>query len=147
MLSRGVTLVRPSAPFRFHRAQYMPDWYSAADKTYYEVLASPGPTNRIPLILDLMEIFHPTVRLVCVKPEGQEFSPHNDRTQRRYAAVSSWPFGDDLLRRMSESRMRWSDVADRVGVDHTYLSRILHGKRAMPESVRHRLQAFASGAA
>lgn len=147
MAERGIVLERPSGPFRFRRSRYLPDFFSPTENAYYEVLGSSGPADRIPLILDLMDIFYPSARVICVKPSGEVFDRHSPPGQRRYAVVSSWPFGAALLRRMGEDRLHFGDVARRAGIDAGHFSRITRGKRQMSEPLRSWLEAFARGSA
>lgn len=148
MAARGIRLERPTAPFRFQRARYLPDFYAPEQGLYYEVLGSPGPSNRIPLILDLMAIFHPSVQLVCVRPSGEVFDPcRSTLNGRRYVWLAALPFGAALLTRMSTEGLRYEDLARLVGLTPGHLSMIIHGTRRMPERTRARLESFAVGGA
>jgi hypothetical protein len=143
MAGTGVEVVKPKAPFRFRRSTYLPDFYCPTQDSFYEVLGSTGPTNRMPLILDLMEVFHPSVKLICAKPSGDIFDPSEPAGLRRYSGLERLSFGADLLRRMSDEHLLFRDLARIIDVAPTYLSMVLHGTRALPDWLGTRLEAFA----
>lgn len=145
MERRGIALVRPQASFRFQRSSYLPDFFSPAEGVHYEVLGSPGPTNRMALVLDLMAVFYPLAKIICVKPSGESFDPCTLLVSRRYAGISKLPFGDALLRRMTSERMRYQEIAKVAGLSHSHFSHFVHGRRRLPARAYQRLEQFARG--
>ena len=132
MLRRGVTLTRPSRPFRFTYTTYLPDFYSPTEDVYYEVIGSRQRASQLLPLFDLMALVYPQIALVAVGPSGDVIDP---KVRSRIVSILALPFGELLLARMREERVSFKDLAGRIGCDPSVISLAVHGRHIQRPAV------------